>query len=112
VIGANLQAFSGKPWAETALVALPQNNQQRMLLEPRGSRRLSSQTLLDLRISKTWRYRRAGRIELMADFLNVLNDTAEEGLASDTASSPTFGQPNVFIDPRRAMLSVRLNLAR
>ena len=26
--------------------------------------------------------------------------------------SPNFGQPNVFIDPRRAMLGVRLNLGR
>ena len=35
-----------------ALTALPQGD-QRILLEPRGSRRLSSQSLLDVRVSKT-----------------------------------------------------------
>ena len=52
------------------------------------------------------------RVELLIDVLNALNDTAEEGLASDNAAASNFGQPNVFIDPRRAMLGVRLNLGR
>ena len=51
--------FSGKPWAATAQVSLPQGD-QRILLEPRGSRRLSSQSLLDLRVSRTIRVRRRG----------------------------------------------------
>src|SRR5260370_36645181 len=40
VVAANLQLFSGKPWAATALVSLPQNpnTAQRILLEPRGTR--------------------------------------------------------------------------
>jgi len=48
--------------------------------------------------------------------LNLLNDTAEEALITDvltTASlrrNPDFGAPNVFVDPRRAMLSVRWHL--
>jgi len=40
------------------------------------------------------------------------NDTAEEALATDNFYSPNFGLPSVFIDPRRAMLGVRLNLGR
>ena len=82
VVAANLQYFSGKPWAATAQVALPQGD-QRILLEPRGSRRLSSQTLLDLRVSRTIRFGGAGRVELLLDVLNALNDAAEESLASD-----------------------------
>jgi len=39
VVGASLQYFSGKPWAATTQMALPQGD-QRILLEPRGSRRL------------------------------------------------------------------------
>ena len=46
------------------------------------------------------------------DVLNALNDTAEEGLATDNLFSPNFGQPTVFMDPRRAMVGVRLNLGR
>jgi hypothetical protein len=111
MVGANLQYFSGKPWAATAQIALPQGD-QRILLEPRGSRRLSSQSILDLRISRTIHTGGFGRVELLLDVLNALNDAAEEALATDNLFSPNFKQPTVFIDPRRAMLAVRLNLGR
>jgi len=112
LIATNFQYFTGKPWAATAQVMLPQNNAQRILLEPRGSRRLSSQSLLDLRISKTISFGRLARVELMLDLLNTLNDTAEEGLATDNRFSPNFAHPTVFIDPRRAMVGARVNLGR
>ena len=111
IIAANLQCFSGKPWAASTQVALPQGD-QRILLEARGSRRLSSQSLLDVRVSRTIHTGRSGRIELLLDVLNALNDTAEEELASDNLFSPNFGQPTVFMDPRRAMLGARLNLGK
>ena len=111
VVGANLQYFSGKPWAATAQVSLPQGD-QRILLEPRGSRRLSSQSILDVRISRTIRLGGVGRIELLVDVLNALNDTAEEALATDNLFSPNFGHPTVFMDPRRAMFGARLNLGQ
>src|SRR5437588_3652460 len=86
-VAANLQYFTGKPWAETAQIALPQGD-QRILLEPRGSRRLASQALLDLRVSRTFALGSMGhRIELLFDVLNALNDTAEEGLATDNLFS-------------------------
>ena len=111
VAAANVQHFSGKPWAATAQIALPQGD-QRILLEPRGSRRLSSQTLVDVRISKTMSVGPSKRIELLVDVLNVLNDAAEEGLATDNLFSQNFGQPSAFVDPRRVMFGVRLNLGR
>ena len=52
------------------------------------------------------------RVDLLVDLLNALNDTAEEALATDNLFSPNFAHPTVFMDPRRAMLSVRLNLGR
>jgi hypothetical protein len=111
VVAANLQYVTGKPWTATTQVALPQGD-QRIMLEPRGSRRLSSQTLLDMRLSRTFTFSGQGCIELLLDVLNVLNDTAEEGIATDNKFSPTFGQGVVFMDPRRAMIGVRLNLGR
>ena len=115
IVAANLQYASGKPWAASTQFALPQGN-QRVLLETRGTHRLSSQTLLDLRVSKTWG---GGRyIELLFDVLNVLNDTSEEGLATDilmtetVKQNPDFGRPNAFVDPRRVMLGARLALGR
>ena len=111
IVAANFQRFSGKPWAATTQITLPQGS-QRILLERRGSRRLSSQSLLDVRVSRVLTNARAGRIEVLLDILNVLNDAAEEGLATDNLFSPNFGQPTVFVDPRRAMLGVRLHLGR
>ncbi len=108
VVSANLQHFSGKPWAASTQMDLQQLD-QRILLEPRGTRRLSSQTLLDVRLSRTFTIATA-RIELLLDILNALNDTAEEALATDYQFSVSFGQPTAFMDPRRAMLGVRLNL--
>jgi outer membrane receptor protein involved in Fe transport len=110
-IASNFQYFSGKPWAATALVSLPQGS-RRILLEPRGSRRLSPQSLLDMRLSKTILSHESARVELLVDVLNVLNDTAEEELATDNLSSPNFGRPTIYIDPRRAMVGVRVNLGR
>ena len=111
LVAANLQYFSGKPWAATTQVALPQGN-QRIMLEPRGSRRLSSQMLLDLRISKTVQVGNAGKVDVIFDVLNLINDTGEEALASDNLFSTTFGRHTQFMDPRRVMLGVRLNLGR
>jgi hypothetical protein len=113
VIAANLGYFSGKPWAATALVPQPvQNPQPRVLLEARGTRRLSSQAILDVRLSRTISFGGGTRVELLLDVLNVLNNTAEEGLVTDNLASANFGKPTTFVDPRRAMLSVRLNLGR
>jgi hypothetical protein len=110
-IASNFQYFIGKPWAATALVSLPQGS-QRILLEPRGSRRLSPQSLLDMRLSKTILSRESARVELLVDVLNVLNKTAEEELATDNLFSPNFGRPSIYVDPRRAMVGVRVNLGR
>jgi hypothetical protein len=65
-----------------------------------------------MRASKTFAFGGAQRIELLVDVLNVLNDTAEEGLVSENLFSPNFGLPTTFVDPRRAMVGVRLNFGR
>jgi hypothetical protein len=111
VVAANLQHLSGKPWAMTALVN-PNETVRPVLIEPRGTRRLSSQTLLDIRVSRTLRFSDVGRVELSLDVLNLLNDTAEESIMSASYDAANLGQPDIFIDPRRAMLSVRLALGR
>ena len=115
VVAANLQHLSGKPWAATARVNPQDLTARASLIEPRGSRRLSSQTLLDVRISRAFRLGDLEPIDLRVDVLNVLNDTAEESIQTDVTISVcwrSFGRPNIFMDPRRAMLSVKLNLGR
>jgi hypothetical protein len=113
LVAANLQHFSGKPWAATAQVPLAQGQgNRRVMLEPRGSRRLSSQSLVDLRVSKAVHVPKTGKVDLILDVLNLLNDSAEEALASDTLSAATFGRPTQFMDPRRVMFGARLTLGR
>jgi hypothetical protein len=111
VVAANLQYVDGKPWAATGQTVVAQNNVQRVQLETRGTRRLSSQTLLDLRVSRPMVIGPA-RVEVTLDILNLLNDTAEESIATDVLAAANFGQAASFVDPRRAMISVRLNLGR
>jgi hypothetical protein len=110
-VAGNVQFLSGKPWAASAQISLPQGD-QRILLEPRGTRRLPSLTMLDVRVSKTVAIGGVWRVELLMDVLNAFNHATEEGLATDNFYSPNFGQPTVYVDPRRVMLGVRLNLGR
>jgi hypothetical protein len=81
-------------------VRLPQGL-QRVVLEPRGSRSSSMQSLLDVRGERV-------ELELMADLLNLLNETAETTLVSDDLYGPNFGKPNSFFEPRSAMLGIKL----
>ena len=117
-VAAHLQHFRGKPWAATTVLAVPQNPEQRILLEPRGARRLPSQTLLDFRFSRPFDVGRGLRFELLLDVLNALDDAAAEAIATDVLTTPTdarvdgFGTGSVFVDPRRAMFALRFNFGR
>ena len=111
VVAANFQQFTGKPWAASTIVTTLPQESQRILIETRGTRRLASQSLLDLRVSRAVGFG-PNRVELLLDVLNLLNDSAEEAIATDNLFSPTFGRGTLFMDPRRVMLGVRLNLGR
>ena len=74
--------------------------------------RLSSQAFLDMRLSKTSSSSGSPRIELLVDVLNVLNDAAEESLVSESLFSSNFGLAATFVDPRQAMVGLRVNLGR
>ena len=95
VVAANVQYFSGKPWTAAAqTTTLPQGD-VRILLEPRGSRRLSSQALVDVRLSRSFALTGTGRIEVLMDVLNLLNDTSEESLVSEVQMTRVGDQPDV-----------------
>jgi hypothetical protein len=108
LVGANFQYLTGQPFAANANVRLPQGTRQ-IFIEPRGTRRLSSQALLDLRVSKVFRFGKEGKLEVLADILNVLNDTAEVLLVSNNFYSPNFEEPDFFVNPLRAMLGVKFS---
>jgi hypothetical protein len=106
LVAAHYQYLTGKPWAAWTNLRLPQGTVAPMV-EPRGTRRLSSQSLLDLRLSKLFRLGLRGRIEILVDIFNLLNETAEEDLISHNIFSNKFEEPNRFVEPRRAMVGVK-----
>jgi hypothetical protein len=106
-IATNVQYLTGAPWAASTQVSLPQGL-TRVLLETPGTRRLSSQTLVDLRLSRTISLGRMVQVELLLDLLNALNVNAEERLADENRFSQNFARPSVFVDPRRVMLGARV----
>ena len=111
LVGVNYAWFSGKPWAGRELVGrdvLPQGNQW-VYVEPPGTRRLDTQNILDLRLSRVFRFGPAGRqrVELLADIFNVFNVTATEDIASRTLGSSVFGVGERWIDPRRALVGLK-----
>jgi hypothetical protein len=91
--------FSGKPWAATTQIALPQGD-QRIQLEPRGARRLSAQSLLDVRVSRTIVVRGVGRVEVLVD---VLNSRARHVSRLYSVSDCTkYGRRELDLETRRS----------
>jgi hypothetical protein len=112
-LSASAQHSTGKPWANTAdIIPSQAQGAMRVLLEERGTQRLSSQTLLDLRVSRAFSLGANARVDVRFDILNLFNDTAEESITSDRYGTPTYNIPNVFLDPRRVMLSVKVNVGK
>ena len=72
-----------------------------------GTYRLQPQTLLDLR-SKIFQFKNDRRIEVLADIMNLLQENAEEGIVTRNFFSGNFSSPSTWIDPRRAMVGVKL----
>ena len=53
------------------------------------------------------------RVALLSELENKNQiELDEDSFVSDNLFSSTFGQPNLFVNPRRAMVGVRLNLGR
>jgi hypothetical protein len=54
----------------------------------------------------------AGHVDLLFDVLNVLDEAANEAIATDNRFSTTYGTPTIYVDPRRAMVGVRVSFGR
>lgn len=73
-----------------------------------GERRLPSQSLLDLRLQKSFALGRTLRLAAFGDVFNLFNEDSPENLLSRIATSANFGVPAGFLPPRRLMLGGRL----
>ena len=115
LIGVNYGWFVGKPWGGRELIdrsLLPQGNRW-VYVEPPGARRLDSQSILDLRVSRVFSLGgdngNSGppSVEFLVDVLNGLNVASAQDIASRTLGSSLFGVTDRWVDPRRALVGVK-----
>lgn len=108
LFGINYTLQSGRPWARQVRVpnlglVTTINAEQRD-----GSRRVANWDLLDLRLQKKFALGKEGGFFLFADFLNVLNNAANENVLSQLGTSDSFGQPSAFVEPRRLQVGAKI----
>ena len=107
IAAANVRHFTGKPWAATTVVSLTQGDVRiswRRVARVACPRKRSSTRAVEADLAWVHAHRAARRRP------NVLDDTAEEAIASDDKFSRNFGLPTALVDPRRAMIGVRFAL--
>ena len=105
-LGTNYQYFTGKPFAGTARVGLPQGTRDIYVDNP-GAIRLPNQHSLDFRVSKEFRFGETGKFEFLVDILNLLNEDATEEVVTRNIASPNFAVGERWIDPRRAFIGLK-----
>lgn len=76
-----------------------------IFIEPRGSRRLPSRNIFDLRLEKAFPIYR-GDLKFTADFFNLFN-TGYPIEVAERFGPASFGEPLDFTDPREIRLGVR-----
>jgi hypothetical protein len=86
-------------------LAIAQNGNTTIRVEPYGSQKLSAQNILNLRASKDLSLGGGRRLDIDVDVFNVLN--AATPTAANFQSGPTFGYVTSVIPARIARLGVR-----
>jgi hypothetical protein len=109
-LASHVQQSSGQPLATTYTVTradIPNLTQvsQSVNLLPVGERRKEAWTLVDLRVSKIFRFGDRS-IEPVAELYNVLNENAS--LSQVTTVGPTFGRVSSNVDGRIAKFGLKI----
>jgi hypothetical protein len=93
----------------------PTSSGRQPFLEPRGSRRLDSESYLDLRVEKLFNVKDFGRLSVFADIQNVFNASTVTAVNAryPNISVAGYDQPIAFegptaiVEPRRFLLGAR-----
>lgn len=109
-LSSHVQQVSGQPLATSYVVTradIPTLTQvsQTVNLLPTGERRKEAWTLIDVRVSKTFRFGQRS-IEPLAELYNIANENAS--LSQVTTVGPTFGRVSSNVDARIARFGVKL----
>lgn len=100
-----LRHQSGDTWTPRVLVQGLKQGAFRIFGLPRGSNRLPSQTLLDVRIEKQFSIYQ-NQLRFTADIFNVFNN-AYATAVNDRYDTPSFGEPTDLTQPRAVRLGIR-----
>ena len=104
--------MTGQAWGRTAIVRGFTQGQQRIRVEPQGTRRLDAINRLDLRVEKMFRIANQGTtLGLFFDLFNVWNqgvpDSEWGGDSVNTGSGPNLGVPFLWRPPRQARVGLQ-----
>jgi hypothetical protein len=109
-VGAYAVAQSGQPWEawnRLPYIALGgDSSDSSKYVEPAGSRRSDAHYQLDLNYTQNFRLGGRYNLQVVGDLYNVFNKQTGYSI-NPVETSPTFGEPRVFYDPRRFQLSAR-----
>jgi Carboxypeptidase regulatory-like domain/TonB dependent receptor len=111
--GVNYTHQDGRPWGRQ--IQLPRAligsfpARPTVLMETiDGSRRVPAWDIIDMRIEKDVKLGGSTRAGVFADFLNLTNSDATQGIGSRLGSSSSFGLPTTFLPPRRMMIGAKV----
>jgi hypothetical protein len=108
LVGASYLYQTGRAYARRGRVDLGFPTLVEVNLEERdGSRRVPNQSLLDVRLQKSFSFGENVKFQLFGDALNLLNADTNEGILSRFADSETFAVPSDFVLPRRFMVGAK-----
>jgi len=110
LIGANYLFQSGRAWARRARISdLGYATAVEINIDERdGSRRVPNQSILDLRLQKSFRFSGDVQFRVFVDFLNLFNTGNHQGVLGRRVDvEDTFGVPSDFLLPRRVMLGAK-----
>jgi carboxypeptidase family protein/TonB-dependent receptor-like protein len=107
--GANFIYQSGRPWARLLRVGDIVGIPTTIYAERNdGSRTVSDQYVLDLRLQKDFSLGGGAHFAVFADVLNALNDDAYEDIQDRVGTSENFALGTEYITPRRVMIGAKL----
>jgi hypothetical protein len=107
LIGANFTWQSGRPWGRQVRVSSVANISTTIMAEDVGARRVKDWYLLDMRFQKEFKFGSEANLAVFFDVLNLLNDDANESVASRLGTSSSFADPTRYLLPRRMMLGAK-----
>ena len=112
-IGVNVRYLSGTPYTITSSTDLnfDSYNNDRPMGTSRNQWRTSSQTFVDLKLSRDWSVYKGVKLTLSAEVFNLFNreDTYQRWRFTGTDAAPVYStSASIISTPRQAQLGVRL----